>query len=251
MRPEFWDSESVGRCPIPARLMFIGLWTLCDDYGRMKYSPTLIRARVFAWDADVSDQDIRDWVGKLREEGMVRVYQLANDPHTYLEVCNFNRYQKPNRKYASEIPAPDGSVPPPPEPAAAPRNAGGAAFKPPTIEEVVAAGEMDGVPKDQCEAFWRHYESTGWRGFHSWRPRLKNWAEDKRSARAPSPIAQQVQDSKRLDFLRDEVKRIADVIRTNGPNDPRRAELIAQRKGVLAEIAKLEAKLGAKEGGEA
>jgi hypothetical protein len=41
IRPEFWTSEQVTECSMPARLLFIGLWNFCDDGGRMPYSPKI------------------------------------------------------------------------------------------------------------------------------------------------------------------------------------------------------------------
>ena len=35
VKPEFFDSESLAKCSMAARLAFIGLWVEADDFGHL------------------------------------------------------------------------------------------------------------------------------------------------------------------------------------------------------------------------
>jgi hypothetical protein len=36
IKPDFFKSEDVAALPLRARLLWIGLWTQCDDHGRTR-----------------------------------------------------------------------------------------------------------------------------------------------------------------------------------------------------------------------
>lgn len=52
IKPEFWVSESMGRLSRDARLIFVGLWSLADDYGRFRADPRLIAGQLLPYDPD-------------------------------------------------------------------------------------------------------------------------------------------------------------------------------------------------------
>ena len=97
---------------------------------------------------------------------------------------------------------PEGNSPSPsPSPSPvqeAAKQTNGASF--PRIEEVVALGDRSGIPKDQCEKFWHHYESMGWidkngNPIRNWNSKLMVWRteargrsfQDQRTPQQPSP----------------------------------------------------------------
>lgn len=45
IKPSFFRSEDVAALPLRARLLWIGLWTQCDDQGRTKDNKQLIKDR--------------------------------------------------------------------------------------------------------------------------------------------------------------------------------------------------------------
>jgi len=47
IKPEFWTDDKIVELSFPARLLFIGLWNFCDDWGRMEYKPKSIKLRIF------------------------------------------------------------------------------------------------------------------------------------------------------------------------------------------------------------
>jgi hypothetical protein len=56
----------------------------------------------------------------------------------------------------------------------------------PTLAEVQAWGEMHGVTKAECRAYWQHFQSVGWVTatnipIRDWKARLSKWREDNKS----------------------------------------------------------------------
>lgn len=103
IKPEFFRSDDVSALPLRARLTWIGLWTQCDDQGRMKDHVKLIKAGVWPLDP-VSLADIEDDLRTLAAAGRIVRYQA--DGERYLAVTNWSRHQKINRPTVSHIPPP-------------------------------------------------------------------------------------------------------------------------------------------------
>ena len=103
IKPEFWSSESVGRLSRDARLLFIGLWSLADDSGRLRGALTYIAGSLLAYDGDAVGK-VGGWVEELEREKMVRRYKCG-DGNTYLDIPNWLKHQKIERPSASKLPA--------------------------------------------------------------------------------------------------------------------------------------------------
>lgn len=243
IRPEFFDSESVGRLSREARLLFIGLWCMADDYGRMTSCLRLISARLFAFDG-IQDESIQSWLSELVQGGMIQLYHVGN--REFIQIINFEKYQKPNRKFPSTIPAPDGTIPATPPPMTPPARTVnvGRSFTPPTIEEVLLAAAKTGCPDNEAKAFWNHWESLGWRGIVEWQPRLTNWTakwREKASLAKGNPTDGRNGDTAtappgiRLKVLGERAAELADKIRL-APNAEERSSLIDERRKVVAQI---------------
>jgi hypothetical protein len=91
IKPEFWASESVGRLSRNARLLFIGLWSLCDDSGRCRGALPYISGHLFPYDADALGM-IGGWLDELTAAGMVRLYDV--DGTKYLDIPKWLKHQK-------------------------------------------------------------------------------------------------------------------------------------------------------------
>ena len=50
IRPEFFADELMARLSVSTRLVYIGLWTLCDDAGYFELEPRQIAAELFRFD---------------------------------------------------------------------------------------------------------------------------------------------------------------------------------------------------------
>jgi len=103
VKPEFFDSESLGVCSIAARLAFIGLWVEADDFGRLKWQPTRLKTRIFPYDRMTASK-FAGLVAELESAGCVEFYEV--DGERYMDVPNFSVYQTVQRPSKSNIPEP-------------------------------------------------------------------------------------------------------------------------------------------------
>ena len=91
IKPEFPQSESMGRVSRDARLLFVMLWPICDDHGRTRAASRMLASLLFPYDAD-APRLMDKWLDELEREGCIRRYVV--DGSTYLEVCNWLKHQK-------------------------------------------------------------------------------------------------------------------------------------------------------------
>ena len=106
IKPEFPQSESMGRVSREARLCFVLLWTICDDAGRTRASSRMLASLLYPYDEDAGKR-IDGWLSELERENCVVRYEV--DGNTYLEVRNWLNHQRIDRPSASKIPAFDES----------------------------------------------------------------------------------------------------------------------------------------------
>lgn len=106
IKPEFWTSEQIAECSPNARLLFIGMWSFCDDYGVHPASCARLKMEVFPADA-ISTDDVRRMVAELTANGLLEEYEV--DGTLYWYVTGWDKHQKPDTK-TGKYPRPDGSV---------------------------------------------------------------------------------------------------------------------------------------------
>jgi len=94
IKPEFPQSESMGRVSRDARLLFVMLWPICDDHGRTRAATRMLASLLFPYDDDAPSL-IEGWLDELEDEGCIRRYIVEGS--TYLEVCNWLFHQKIDR----------------------------------------------------------------------------------------------------------------------------------------------------------
>jgi hypothetical protein len=95
IKKEFFRDEKVGSLPLGARLLFISLWIQADDSGNAVADPRLMKAEAFPYDAEISAQNVEEWIAHLEKFGMVKRYEASGQ--RYLNVCNFKKHQVINR----------------------------------------------------------------------------------------------------------------------------------------------------------
>jgi hypothetical protein len=101
IKPDFFTHPSIVVLSVPARLLFIALWTQADDEGRLYDQPAKIRGLSFG-DADKVSVD--RLLEELAEHGrIVRYDAMSRD---CIEVVDFDQHQRINRPTPSAIPAP-------------------------------------------------------------------------------------------------------------------------------------------------
>jgi len=109
LKPEFWTDEKVVSISPLARLLFMGLWNFADDEGRMVYSPVRIKLQILPSDS----ADISELLGEIRGKDMVKVYEV--DGIEYLQILNFGKHQKVDKRTPSKHPPYINGTPKSPE----------------------------------------------------------------------------------------------------------------------------------------
>jgi hypothetical protein len=107
IKPEFPQSESMGRVSREARLLFILLWTLCDDTGRSRGDARLLKGMLYPYD-EVTYPQIEAWLTELESEGCI--IQYAREGSRYLAICNWLSHQKIDRPSDPKFPPPPDAV---------------------------------------------------------------------------------------------------------------------------------------------
>jgi hypothetical protein len=103
IKPEFPQSESMGRVSRDARLLFVLLWTICDDSGRTRAASRMLASLLFPYDDDAAGL-IDGWLTELEHEGCIVRYTV--DGSTYLEIRKWCKHQKIDKPSPSRLPDP-------------------------------------------------------------------------------------------------------------------------------------------------
>lgn len=102
IKPDFPQSESMGRISRDARLLFVQLWTFADDSGRSRGSSRMLASVLFPFDDDAPNL-IDGWMAELERESCVTRYMV--DGTTYLQIKNWEKHQKIDKPSPSKIPS--------------------------------------------------------------------------------------------------------------------------------------------------
>lgn len=106
IKPEFPQSESMGRISRDARLLFILLWTLVDDSGRTRAASRMLASLLYPYDDD-APRLIDAWLEELEREECIDRYSV--DGQSYLQIRNWLIHQKIDRPSKSKFPEFDES----------------------------------------------------------------------------------------------------------------------------------------------
>lgn len=103
IKPGFFTNEELVELPFHTRLLFIGLWTLCDRAGRMEDRPKRIKMGLFPAD----EIDVDKSLNELQASGFLLRYE--HEGIQYIQVLAFDKHQNPHRdERQSIIPPPCG-----------------------------------------------------------------------------------------------------------------------------------------------
>jgi hypothetical protein len=101
IKPEFWESETLGKVSRDARLLFIGLFNSSDDFGKSRASSRILASRLYPFDDDARAL-IPVWLGELEKAGCIR--QFIADDVEYLWIPKWATHQKIDHPTKSKIP---------------------------------------------------------------------------------------------------------------------------------------------------
>lgn len=92
IKPGFFKNPELASLPPHTRLLFIGLWQLCDREGKLEDRPRLIKGEVFPYE----DIDVDRLLGELHREGFVERYIV--NLRQFIKVTGFTKHQNPHPK---------------------------------------------------------------------------------------------------------------------------------------------------------
>src|SRR5471032_930266 len=91
IQPDFARSPSMGRVSREARLLFVLLWTVVDDAGRLEAHIADLAAMLYPKDFD-AERYLLGWLDELEDEGCIECY--AVDDVDYLRVVRRRKHQR-------------------------------------------------------------------------------------------------------------------------------------------------------------
>lgn len=99
LNPEFWLDEELASIPFEARLLYQGLWGLCDDHhATFPNRPMWIKAQIFPYD----DVDMEYCLSILEKQGKIIKFEV--DEQEYFWIKNFQKYQYIKNKSKPKYP---------------------------------------------------------------------------------------------------------------------------------------------------
>lgn len=101
IKPEFPQSESMGRVGREARLCFVLLWTLADDAGRLRGNSRMLASLLYPYDDDAKEL-MDGWLQELSSEGCIARYEV--DGTSYIQISQWLDHQKIDKPSQSKIP---------------------------------------------------------------------------------------------------------------------------------------------------
>lgn len=102
IKPEFCQSETIGKLSRDARLLFVQLWTVVDDEGRARGAPRMLASLLFPYDDDAPAL-IEGWMIELEKVGCIRRY--SSEGSSYLDIPQWLLHQKIDHPTKSRLPA--------------------------------------------------------------------------------------------------------------------------------------------------
>lgn len=89
------------------RLLWIGIIVAtADDQGRLIDNPAIMKARIFPFDNNISDQQINNSLSKIGKS----IYRYSANGKNLIQIVKWWKYQTPSWAAESKYPAPDGWI---------------------------------------------------------------------------------------------------------------------------------------------
>jgi hypothetical protein len=166
IKPEFPQSESIGKLSRDARLLYIQLWTIVDDAGRARAASRMLASLLYPYDDDARDL-IDGWLLELEEGEHVRRYEV--DGSQYLEIVKWLEHQKIDKPSKSRLPEfVEGS-----RTVAKPREASATDLGPSTLDLGPSPAPKAPCSSDVFERFKKAYPKRD--GANPWQPAEKKF----------------------------------------------------------------------------
>lgn len=93
----------MGRISRESRLCFLLLFTIADDYGKLRGNSRMLASLLYPYDDDAA-RLIEEWLTQLEQQNCIIRYQI--DSAHYIKIVNWEAHQKVDRPTLSKIPDP-------------------------------------------------------------------------------------------------------------------------------------------------
>lgn len=112
VKPDFYESETIGALSRWARQLLIGLFSYADDNGVQRDQAVSIASELFRFDLAADPTEIllaiEEGLAELAASGELKRYRI--DGAGYLQITNWALYQNPSRPSKPRFPNPAGVV---------------------------------------------------------------------------------------------------------------------------------------------
>ncbi len=105
IHPDIWTDPAVGSLSPTERLMFIGLFSIADDEGRLPGTPAYLRSNIFPYD-DFTNEQVRIMRDNIAA-ACPNVLIYTDGKVEYIALIKWLKYQNPRYAKPSKYPAPN------------------------------------------------------------------------------------------------------------------------------------------------
>ena len=91
IKPSFFNNDLLADIEPLGRLLFIGLWTVCDYKGNLEFREKKIKASLLPYDSC----SVMDIAINLEKSGFIQSY--SNAGVIYINIVNFSKHQNPHK----------------------------------------------------------------------------------------------------------------------------------------------------------
>jgi hypothetical protein len=109
IKPEFWDSPDTARASLRARLLYIAMWNLADDYGVGDGNHRRIIGFAFPND-EIGVSEIPRLISEVSRTFSVMFYEHEGRPYYY--IPSWENHQRTEKRAKQRVPFPDLSKTP-------------------------------------------------------------------------------------------------------------------------------------------
>lgn len=103
IKPDFPQSESMGKVSRDARLTFVNIFTIADDFGRLRGNSRMLASLLFPYDDDARGS-MDGWLEELERENCIVRYEAEGS--NYIQIVNWDKHQRVDKPSTSKIPPP-------------------------------------------------------------------------------------------------------------------------------------------------
>lgn len=105
--PFIWQDENFGKLPTKGKLLFIGLFSNADDYGKIRANDAYLKSTIFMYD-NISLSKIHELMDEIGQTmKSVRLYEI--NENRYVMLKKWNDYQKQHKDRLIDSVLPDPS----------------------------------------------------------------------------------------------------------------------------------------------